>query len=120
MAKMYADINYYLNDYLCERKEAISTASFNFYSKKASARIRAVINQEPETIPEELKMCCCEVAELIYKSEQQTTGVSSESVGGWSKSFESSEATIKNTDKLITQSIKEWLCDTGLLFAGVR
>lgn len=119
MADRFADVNYYVENYLCGNKEAIDTASFNFYADKASARIRSVINKEPQNIPDELKKCCCEVAEIIFKAEAKESGVSSESVGGWSRSFESTADTMQNTDKLIARTIKTWLCDTDLLYMGV-
>lgn len=73
-------------------------------------------------IPEEVKMCCCELAENIFKAEQEggTQGVSSESVGGWSKSYESSDIRRQNADRAVHDIVYKWLSGTGLLYRGVR
>lgn len=47
-------------------------------------------------------------------------GVSSESVGGWSKSYESSDIRRQNADRAVHDIVYKWLSGTGLLYRGVR
>ena len=79
-------------------------------------------NIDDENPPEEVKMCCCEIAELAYKRDQsaQSDGVSSESVQGWSKSYESTESRRNAFDKAVRECIYNWLSSTGLLYRGIR
>jgi hypothetical protein len=120
---VYADSDFYINEYLLGKKAVIDTASFAFYARKATQFIKKyTFDNVPETVPEVVKMCCCEVAELIYNSEKSniSQGIASESVGDLSVSYESSE----NHTKLLAENIKSviysWLTGTGLLYRGVR
>jgi len=68
-------------------------------------------------------MCCCEIAETLYRDElvqQESNGVSSESVAGWSKSYEDSESRRTALKSLQRDCIYKWLGNTGLLYSGVR
>lgn len=121
----YADENFYTSEYLGGRKAAIDTA-FYFYARKATQEIRRFTgsNVEESDIPECVKMCCCEVAELLYKAEASENaaaqGVSSESVGDQSVSYESTESRHQALMNNIKSVVYSWLADTGLLFRGVR
>lgn len=120
----YADEEFYKNTYLCG-KEAVITTAFDYYTRQSSQKIRSYTygNIDENNVPECVQMCCCELAELLFRdelSEQQNGGVSSESVQGWSKSYESAEnrkSALCNAEK---SCIYKWLSGTGLLYAGVR
>lgn len=120
----YADESYYTNEYLCG-KEAVINAAFDFYARAATAEIKQFTgrNVDEGNIPPCVKNCCCELAETIYTHEKTAadiSGKSSESVGGWSVSYENreqSETIYRNT---ITDCVYKWLSGTGLLFAGAR
>ena len=120
---IYADEDYYKKEYL-QGKAAVITAAFPYYSREASQVIKKYVfdNIDDEDIPEEVKMCCCEIAELAYKRDQsaQSDGVSSESVQGWSKSYESTESRRNAFDKAVRECIYNWLSSTGLLYRGIR
>ena len=111
-------------EYLSGR-EAVIPAAFSFYSLQASQIIKqyTFTNIDENHIPDEAKMCCCELAETIYRDElsrQQSDGVSSESVAGWSKSYEGTESrktALKNSQR---DCVYKWLGNTGLLYSGVR
>lgn len=115
---------YYKNEYLCGKEAVIDTA-FDFYARQATAEIKRYIerNLTDAEIPDCVKMCCCELAELNYKHEKTTTdtnGKTSESVGGWSVSYESAEESKKNYDKAVKACIYKWLSGTGLLYRGLK
>ena len=120
---IYADEDYYKKEYL-QGKAAVITAAFPYYSREASQVIKKYVfdNIDDEDIPEEVRMCCCEIAELAYKRDQsaQSDGVSSESVQGWSKSYESTESRRNAFDKAVRECIYNWLSSTGLLYRGIR
>lgn len=120
----YADDRFYYNKYL-EGKKAVIDTAFSYFSRLATREIKRYTgdNVNEYDIPEEVSMCCCEIAELAYKSEQlsnQSDGVSSESVQGWSKSFESSESRRQAFDAAVKDCVYKWLCGTGLLYRGLR
>lgn len=118
----FADYNFYTKEYLCGRKAVIDTASFCFYAKQATQYIRRQtfgnINEDEE-IPYCVKMCCCDVAELIYKSNNNDhSGITSEKVGDLSVSYESAESQGQVLSKNIRSAIYLWLADTDLLYRG--
>ncbi len=69
---VYADEEFYKNEYLLGRKAAISSG-FPFYARQASQ----IMDQYTfgrltimEDVPEEAKLCCCELAEVICRQEK--------------------------------------------------
>lgn len=117
----YADESFYYSTYLCGR-EAVITTAFDFYARKATQEIKRYVfgSIDENNLPDELKHCCCEIAEILYTDEHAfETGVSSESVGGWSRSYENSETRKSAIDKSIRDSVYAWLSDTGLLYRGI-
>lgn len=120
----YADESFYKTEYL-SGKEAVITTAFEYYARQASQIIKQNTygNVSEDNVPECVKMCCCELAELIFRDESfqaQNCGVSSESVQGWSKSFESTEARKNALQNAQKECIRKWLSDTGLIYCGVR
>lgn len=120
----YADEFYYKVEYLCGREAVIDTA-FDFYARSATGEIKRFTgrNIDESNIPDCVKNCCCELAELVYTHEKttaDTNGKASESVGGWSVSYESKEQAEANFNNAVSACIYKWLSGTGLLFAGVR
>lgn len=119
----YADSGFYLNSY--RPPCPMNAASFDFWANQASAIIKSHTFgniDESREIPEEVKMCCCEIAELLFhddKRKHESGGLSSESVGGWSKSYESSESAEKALNSSVSKAIRKWLSGTGLLYSGV-
>lgn len=120
----FADESYYTDEYLCGKEAVINTA-FDFYARAATAEIKRFTgrNVDEDNIPDCVKNCCCELAELVYTYEKNTadsSGKSSESVGGWSVSYESKEQSDLNFSNAVSDCIYKWLSGTGLLFSGVR
>lgn len=122
----YADENFYTQSYLCG-KEAVITTAFDFYSRKASTVIRTFtgnnIDENENNIPECVRMCCCELAEMLFRYEKllngNTTGMTSQHIGDLSVNYESSENLRKSQSDEIRQIIYRWLSGTGLLYRGV-
>lgn len=120
----YADENFYREKYLLGRKPAISTG-FGYYARQASQ----IIDQYTfgrlsglQEVPEEAKLCCCELAESLYSTEKQkkaSGGKTSEKIGTYSVSFatakESSESHVNEQRGIVYK----WLADTGLCYQGV-
>ena len=122
---IYADEQFYTNEYL-SGKAAVITAAFDYYARSASQ----IINQRTygnigDEIPDCVKMCCCELAELLFQSENgfgDKSDVSSESLGNGSYSVSYGSAT-ERQDALHTKCrdvIRKWLGGTGLLYSGVE
>lgn len=121
----YADEKFYIGVYTVEGREAVIDAAFPYFARIATREIKRYTgdNVNEYDIPEEVSMCCCEIAELAYKREQlsnQSDGISSESVQGWSKSYESTESRRQAFDTAVKECVYKWLGGTGLLYRGVR
>ena len=66
---MWVNLQYYETGYLLGRPPAIPAVEFEYWSRAAEMRInwRRVTLVE---VPEYLKLCVCEVAELLYRAER--------------------------------------------------
>ena len=120
----YADEEFYKNKYLLGRKPVISTG-FPFYAREASyhidwytfGRLAAMTD-----IPEEVQMCCCELAEAIYqqqKTEKDASGKTSEKNGTYSVSYGSSQELATAAVQKQHQIVMKWLENIGLCYQGV-
>ena len=118
---IYADFDFYKTQYLCGAKEKITFTDFNFYARKATLEIdRQTFNRIPkDNISENVKMCCCEVAEILYQNKDVNISVSSESLGDQSTTFYSLEEREKATKNSIKKAVSSWLISSGYLFRGV-
>jgi hypothetical protein len=122
---MYADYNFYASEYM---GSAIPETAFTAVERAASAYIdyithnRIVMADLPTAVQSKVKMAVCAVAEICYKQtmDEDSTTVSSESVGNHSKSY----AVVKKGfddrqhEKLI--NAKTYLHGTGLMYGGLR
>lgn len=120
----YADTEFYTNTYLCGKSVVLQQAA-DYYFREATQLIKAYTgsNFDESDIPENVRMCCCELAEKLYHGEQVDSdieNVSSESVGGWSKSFESSHSRKQRLDKELRCTVYKWLSGSGLLYRGIK
>ena len=114
----YADYAYYTDTY---GGAVIDTASFNLYAGKATQKIKLYTFNRiaDDSIPDEAKMCCCELAELIFRADKEDTkGIASEKVGEYSVTYTSPEAKEKQLSKSTSDIIYRWLAMTGLLYRG--
>lgn len=105
---MYADYDFYLNTYF---GNAISAEDFPRLSERASDYIRAATRGLSDTVDgwqlEAVKKASCAVADALLDEEIMTAGafsgeqtVSSETVGGWSRSYGSSSVSTANAEYL--------------------
>lgn len=122
---IYADSEFYLNEYLSGKDAVLEAKSATFYLRRAQKILETFTFDnidESAAIPYEVKMCICEIAELLYGDGKRATlqgGVTSESVEGWSKHYESSQQTEAHLQSKIKSCVTTWLADTGLLYCGV-
>lgn len=121
---IYADEKYYESEYLMGRKPVIRTG-FEFYARQASHVIDMYtfgrIKGLPD-IPESVRLCCCELAEVIFQKEKQNreaNGKTSEKVGTYSVSFSSATEARQEANQEQRGIVMEWLADTGLCYQGV-
>lgn len=121
---LYADYNFYITKYAMGAG-IVEPALFNRYALRASQKIKEYTgaNVDENNVPECVKMCCCDLAELFYKTEKaerENGGVKSETVGDWSKTYESAQERESHISKKIQNAIYMWLSGTGLLYRGIR
>lgn len=123
---IYADKNFYLDQYLFGKEPTIPIDEIEYWLAQASRKInrRAFGKTDAlQEVPDEVKMCCCAVAEKLYQFEsaKSENGMVLQSYGN-----DGETATYKTTDMSelaisgkVLEIIEEWLMPTGLLYCGV-
>lgn len=105
----------------------VSGATFNYFARMATKEIRARtfgnIKEDQET-PEEVKMCCCEVAEWLAEANKKKDDngriLQSYSNDGDSGAYQVEDLSAGAQEKEITKIVRSWLLDTGLMYCGVK
>lgn len=121
----YADKSFYLNEYRCGIDDGIAGDRFPYYSRRATKEIRARtfgnIDESAE-LPDEVKMCCCEVAEKLYDLDRAKgeNGLILQvySNDGESGTFLTMDMTTDGLSGAIDLIVRSWLLSTGLMFCG--
>jgi hypothetical protein len=130
---IYADFDYYVDDYLQGRDPVIPDEEYLFWEKAARHEVDALTYnkiQRLTEIPEAVKECICAVAELLYRSEKLTASnldqgfagaMVSYSNDGQSGSFDVSGSayTEEGRKAEVKRLCRQYLIGTGLLYAGV-
>lgn len=121
---MFADYTYYRNDYLCNTAPTLDESSFMYFMRKAQQSIKRYTHgniNENTAVPDCVKLCCCELAEFLYKSEKSrpNPGVASETTGDVSVSYKTDDYD-SAVEKGAKRIIYNYLADTGLLYGGVK
>ena len=123
---IYADKNFYLDQYLSGKEPTIPIDEIEYWLAQASRKInrRAFGKTDAlQEVPDEVKMCCCAVAEKLhqFESAKSENGMVLQSYGN-----DGETATYKTTDMSelaisgkVLEIIEEWLMPTGLLYCGV-
>lgn len=126
----YTDYDFYNNKY----KGNMPQDDFERLVIKASYEVQKNIFNRPTTgFEEEVQMATCSITDILYKIEQlenkkDTTmsgkELKSESVGNYSRTFETSSTTdidiqISNQKEKIKEELRNYLLTTGLLYRGV-
>ena len=119
----YTTVEYYTDKYLMGRQAVIDAAVFPFYAQKATQRIKQYTGDNiDETLPfiDEVQMCCCELAEYLYKQDNKDhdEDVQSEKKGEWSATYVSGQTAEDIKQSTIKGIIYNWLAMTGLLYRG--
>jgi len=114
----YADYTYYAGTY---GGAVIDTASFTLCANKATAKIKLhTFNRvSDDAVPDEVKMCCCELADAIYTAyKSRHPGKTAEKTGEASVSYESDVNIDAKLEADTINIINNWLAMTGLLYRG--
>lgn len=115
------DYTFYTENYLSGKEAVLDAAFFPYWERKACNAVRGLTFgniKESGEIPEAVRMCVCEVAELLYTQEERAkeSGVASEKVGDYSVTYRTQMETEKNTE--VRKVVTEWLAGTGLMYCG--
>lgn len=122
---MYADYSFYTTEY---KGSLIPETAFAGVERAASAYIdylthnHIVMADLPDKVQEKVKMAVCAVAETCYKqlTDEDSTTVSSESVGNHSKSYAVVKKGFDDRQREKLANAKTYLHGTGLLYGGLR
>lgn len=119
---MYADYEYYTSTYiggaLTEEefvRAATRASSFLDYFTRGKAK---------DYTGDELKMCCCALAEqyqIIENAQAQSVSgdeLQSQTVGSWSKTYRSGTETAEAAREALAGIATRYLAHTGLLYRG--
>lgn len=119
---MYADYNYYINNYV---GSSIPEESFAYVSKQASRYMDLWANIRNEA--DIVKDCCCEMAEHIYDVKIKNADakeVKSENTDGYQVSYvtegKDGESKQKTMERNLYAICRKYLVHTGAMYAGVR
>lgn len=121
---IYVDEVFYEKRYLLGRKPVISTG-FSFYARQASQIIDQYTFGRLKGLreaPEEVQMCCCELADVIFireKQQKEAGGKTSEKNGTYSVSFATGKESAELAGGEQRDIVMKWLADTGLCYQGV-
>lgn len=131
---MYADFQYYTDEYLLGRAPVINGKDFDFFSRLAEKEINnrtfGRIKTNPCLLTDDVKSCVCAVAEFLYKCDSldesnfQNGGgqLVSYNNDGESATFDLSKtvyASEQSKQTKISSLISFYLSGTGLLYRGV-
>lgn len=111
---MYADYEFYTSEYLLGKAPTVPEESFPYWEREARMQIDSYtfgrIGSLPES-PEEVKLCTCAVAEVLYqadkaKAEQQESGLAGP-LASWSNDGQSGTVDLSNSTLTETGKMKE-------------
>lgn len=119
---MYADYEYYKNTYI---GGALTEDEFARASTRASSFLDYFTrNKAKDYTGDELKMCCCALAEqyqIIENAQAQSMSggeLQSQTVGAWSKTYRSGTETAEAAREALAGIATRYLAHTGLLYRG--
>ena len=115
------DFAYYKHMFLLGGETKIPQGEFSHLAVEAMQEIKTATfgADVPPEFEENIKMCCCALAQVMFSASQDSGGKTSEKVGTYSVSFESSAARLQKLKEDKRAVIRRYLADTGLLFSGV-
>ena len=107
---MIADFFFYNDSF--GGNSLIPADDFTLWEKRAQKELLFLTNGKMSN-SQEVKLCICEIAELLFKNNIQD-GILSENNDGYSVSYEK-----RNIKNKILHTAKCYLTGTGLLYRGV-
>lgn len=116
----YIDYKYYTNTY---KGSSIPETAFDRIALIAQSKVDHLtfnrINKKA-CYMEKVKMCCCELAEYLYKQDNKDheDDVQSDKKGEWSTTYISAKEAEALKQSKIKEIIYSWLAVTGLLYRG--
>ena len=126
--KIYTKYEFYTNTY----KGNMPEKDFDILVRRASTEVRNAISDRDITgYEEDVQLATCSVADILHKIEElenkkntSINALKSESVGDYSRTFETSsvkeiEDQISNQNQKINDELRKYLLWTGLLYRGV-
>ena len=123
--KIYTDTEFYKNQYLLGAQK-IQDADFPYWVMLASGEIRQLTFNRVEDlgeIPDEVRMCCCELAEKLYSVEsvKDENGMVLQSYGndGETGTYKTDDLSESGVQRSIVKIIRKWLVNTDLMYCGV-
>lgn len=123
---IYADKNFYLDQYLSGKEPTIPIDEIEYWLAQASRKINRRAFGKTDTlqeVPDEVKMCCCAVAEKLYQFEsaKSENGMVLQSYGndGETATYKTTDMSESAISSKVLEIIEEWLMPTGLLYCGV-
>ena len=130
MMRMYADYNFYVMQFDRSGSQLISGLDFPYYAGMASAKMdylaQGKITGELQG-KDEVKSCCCAVAEALYRYDQATDNPAAAPVTSWSNdgesgsyAMDSSSVTEEGLNRKVMQVMRTYLWKYGALYRGVR
>lgn len=135
---VFANTDFYQNEYLQGRTEIIPLTEFLFWAEQATQRINRrgmsedslieIFDNCPMDTMTRLGKATCDLAETLYRDEtaRGTPGEpakKAESVGGYSVSYSSEKLTTRQINAVTRDTVNSWLFGTSLhnvfVFSGV-
>lgn len=125
--KMYTDYVFYAESFRSSGEIVIPEKEAHYFLTMATAEIRHYtfgrIDAE-SIIPEEVQMCCCELAEKLYSVEavKGENGMILQSYGndGETGTYKTDDLSEGKVQESISRIIRKWLAHTGLMYCGVK
>ncbi len=122
---MYADYNFYVTEYM---GSAIPNTAYTEQAREAAAYLDYITHNRipasdlPESVMVKVKMASCAIADICYKqvNDENSTTVSSESVGNHSRSYAVVKKTFADREQEKFTKARQYLHGTGLMYGGLR
>ncbi len=108
---------YYFNSFNGGNPGRLNNENFEKYVCRAKREVKCFFSTEsiPANVREDVMLCICEIAELLFETEKKG-GIKSESLDGYSVTYPEKAETADEIRKTVVKRLG-W---TGLLFAGVE
>lgn len=125
---LYAEYRFYEEQYLAGHAGTVKEKDWMYYARKAGQYIDKCTGSriDKDVVPESVRLCVCELAELLAKTDAaQQKGmsgpVSSYANDGQSASFitdQNSIYTETGRNRAMLKIVRDYLGDTGMLYRG--